>query len=226
MALDPQAKVFLDEAAAAGGPPLHELTVGEMRQLMLDLMGTKGEPEPVDAVATRLIPGPGGQIPVRVYSPREGGSVPVLLYFHGGGWVAGDLDTHDAVCRALTNAAGAAVVSVDYRRAPEHKFPAAPEDSYAALEWVGAHAAEFGGDPMRLAVGGDSAGGNLAAVVAQMSRDRGGPAIVLQLLIYPVTDYRFDSLSYQQNADGYLLDRKSTRLNSSHIQKSRMPSSA
>jgi acetyl esterase len=207
MPLDPQAQAFLEQAAAAGGPPMHELPVGQVRELVSGLFGTNGDPEAVGAVSNRLIPGPGGHIPIRVYSPRDESAVPVLVYFHGGGWVAGDLDAYDGTCRALTNAAGCAVVSVAYRLAPEHKFPAAPEDCYAALQWVAANAAVFGGDTTRLAIGGDSAGGNLTAVVAHMSRDRGGPALVFQLLIYPVTDYNFNTTSYQKNADGYLLTK-------------------
>jgi acetyl esterase len=131
------------------------------------------------------------------------------VYFHGGGWVTGNVDAYDPTCRSLANAAGCVVVSVDYRLAPEHKFPAAPEDCYAAVQWVAASAAEFGGDPSRLAVGGDSAGGNLAAVVSHMARDRGGPPLAFQLLVYPVTDHHFGTVSYQQNGDGYLLTRDS-----------------
>jgi acetyl esterase len=160
-------------------------------------------------VTNRRIPGPAGEIPIRIYVPNESTSVPVLVYFHGGGWVGGDLDSHDALCRALTNAAGSAVVAVDYRLAPEHKFPSAADDCYAALLWVAAHAEEFGGDATRLAIGGDSAGGNLTAVVAQMARDRSGPAVLLQLMLYPVTDFNFETPSYRQNAEGYLLTRDS-----------------
>ena len=131
----------------------------------------------------------------------------MLLYFHGGGWVIGNIESSDALCRILTNAAGCIVVSVDYRLAPEHPFPAAVDDAYHAAMWAAANAASFGGDPLRLAVGGDSAGGNLAAVVAQIARDRGKPAIRFQLLIYPVTDAACDTPSYSENADGYFLTR-------------------
>ncbi len=203
MPLDPQAKAFLEQ----GGPAIHELPVNQVRELVSSLMSVNASPESVSEVSNRRVPGPGGPIPVRVYLPRSGGSLPVLVYFHGGGWVAGDVDAYDATCRALTNAAGCAVVSVDYRLAPEHKFPAAAEDCYAAVQWVAAHAGEFGGDATRLAVGGDSAGGNLAAVVAHMARDQGGPAIAFQLLVYPVTDHNFSTPSYQENADGYLLTK-------------------
>jgi acetyl esterase len=207
MPLDPEAKVFLDQLASAGGPALHELPVPEVRQLMLDLMGTKGDREAVGSVSDRTIPGPSGPVPVRVYAAREEGPLPVLLYFHGGGWVGGDIESYDATCRAMTNAAGCVLVSVDYRLAPEHKFPAAPEDCFAALGWVRANASTVGGDASRLAIGGDSAGGNLTAVVTQMSRDRGEPPAALQLLVYPVTDRNFETASYRDNADGYLLTR-------------------
>ena len=188
-------------------PPLHTLSVEAARQLMIDLFTTKGEREPVGKVEDRSIPGRDGPLALRIYTPAGRGPFPILAFFHGGGWVIGNLETHDAPCRALANAAGCIVVAVDYRLAPEHKFPVAPEDCYAATRWVADHAAEIGGDPRRLAVGGDSAGGNLAAVVAQLSRDRGGPPLVFQLLVYPVTDHRFDTASYRENADGYFLTK-------------------
>jgi acetyl esterase len=209
MPLDPQARAFLDEMAANDGPPLHELPVEQVRQIILEMTATKGEPEAVGTLSNRTIPGPGGDIPIRIYLPHGTGPFPVLTFFHGGGWVAGNLDTHDATCRTLTNAAGCALVSVDYRLAPEHKFPAAVEDCYAAVTWIAAHAAAFGGDPARLAVGGDSAGGNLAAVVSHMARDNAGPRLAFQLLIYPATDCRFDTQSYRDNAEGYLLTKDS-----------------
>jgi acetyl esterase len=154
-----------------------------------------------------------GGIPVRIYEPtaRVGGggeAAPGVLYFHGGGWVLCDLDSHDGMCRRVANALGAVVVSVDYRLAPEHKFPAAIDDAYAALTWVAEHSAELRIDPSRLVVAGDSAGGNVAAVLAQMSRDRGGPALAFQLLIYPVIDSsaeRNDRPSRSENAVGYFL---------------------
>jgi len=207
MPLDPQVQEFLKQAAVPGAPALHELPVAQVRELVSSLMGANPNSEAVGAVSNLSVPGPGGEIPVRVYLPRNSGPVPILVYLHGGGWVAGNVDAYDATCRALTNAAACAVVSVEYRLAPEHKFPAAPDDCYAAVKWVAAHAAQFGGDVTRLAVGGDSAGGNLTTVVAHMARDRGGPRIAFQLLIYPVTDYNFGTRSYQQNADGYLLTK-------------------
>ena len=207
MPLDPQAQAFLEQLAATGAPPLHELSVAEARQVIVALFGTQGAPEPVGAVEERTIPGAGGEMPTRIYIPYGTGPFPVLVYLHGGGWVIGDLEAYDATCRALTNAAGCLVVAMEYRLAPEHKFPAAPEDCYAAACWVAANAAAIGGDPRRIAIGGDSAGGNLTAVVAQMARDRGGPALVYQLLVYPVTNYGYDTASYRENADGYLLTR-------------------
>jgi acetyl esterase/lipase len=207
MPLNAEEQAFLDQMAAANAPPLHTLPVEAARQLIIDLFAPKGEREPVAKVEDRRVTGPAGPIPIRIYTPTGRGPFPILVYFHGGGWVIGNLETHDTPCRAITNAAGCITVSVDYRLAPENKYPAAPEDCYAATRWVADHATEIGGDPARLAVGGDSAGGNLAAVVAQMSRDRGGPPLVFQLLIYPVTDHRLDTASYRDNADGYFLTR-------------------
>jgi acetyl esterase len=144
-----------------------------------------------------------------VYTPEGNGPFPVLVYFHGGGWVIGSRDSIDGPCRSLANGAGCVVVSVDYRLAPEHKFPAAADDCYAATRYVATHPTEFAIDPTRLAVGGDSAGGNLAAAVTLMARDRGGPPIAWQLLVYPVTNYSFATDSYRDNAEGYLLQRSS-----------------
>jgi acetyl esterase/lipase len=207
MPLDPQAQAFLEQLAASGAPPLHELSVAEARQVIVTLFGVEGDPEPVGAVVDRMIPGAAGEISARMYTPRGTGPFPILVYFHGGGWVIGNLDAYDATCRALTKAARCIVVAMEYRLAPEHPFPAAPEDCYAATQWVAAHATAIGGDPTRLALGGDSAGGNLTAVVAQMVRDRGGPALCYQLLVYPVTDHNYDTASYRENAEGYLLTR-------------------
>jgi acetyl esterase len=194
--------------AASGMPPLHMVPVAEARQMLLAFnRALGGEPEPVGQILDREIPGPQGSIPVRLYTPAGGGPLPALVFFHGGGWVLGNIEAYDTVCRALTNAAGCAVLSVDYRLAPEHKFPAAVEDCYAATRWVVANAATLNLDPARIAVGGDSAGGNLAAVIAQVARDRGGPSLVFQLLVYPVTDYLPDLPSYAENAEGYLLTK-------------------
>ncbi|BBY35844.1 lipase [Mycolicibacter minnesotensis] len=158
----------------------------------------------------RVIDGPGGDLPIRIYRPAgtESGSEPVVVFFHGGGFVAGDLDTHDGTARMHAGDTGAVVVSVDYRLAPEHPFPAAVEDAMAATEWVAEHAAELGVDPHRLAVAGDSAGGNLAAVVSQLARDAGGPSIAFQLLWYPATSYDGSLPSFTENADAPIIDSK------------------
>ena len=162
-------------------------------------------------VEDRQIPGPVQPIKVRIYTPQasqEQASLPVLVWYHGGGFVIGDLDSHDSACRALANQTECLVVAVDYRLAPEHKFPGAVEDCEAALHWVAAHATELGGDPGRIAVGGDSAGGNLAAVVALLAREKGGPKLCFQLLIYPCVAPEPETPSHHQFAEGYLLTRK------------------
>lgn len=162
MPLDPQAQAFLDQMAASGAPPLTGQSVGEARQAVLAFTQLGGDPEPVTHVGDRKLPGPDGAIPVRIYTPSGGGPFPVLVYFHGGGWVLCDIETHDPICRSLANGAHCIVVSVDYRLAPEHKFPAAADDCYAATQWVMNNSTLINGDPELVAVGGDSAGGNLA----------------------------------------------------------------
>jgi len=204
MALDPTIKTLLDGLAAAGGPALGTQSVVETRAAF-DNMPLPRKQIELSSIESRRIPGPAGEIPVRIYHPHGAGVKPVLVYFHGGGWVIGTLDSYDATCRELAQGADCVVISVDYRLAPEHRYPAAPDDCYAALRWVTANAASLGVDARRLAVGGDSAGGNLSAVVSQMARDKGGPAIRFQLLIYPVTDADFTRRSYVDNAEGYLL---------------------
>jgi acetyl esterase len=204
MALDPTLKTLLDGMAALGGPPLGAQSVAETRAAF-DNMPLPRKQIELASVETRRIPGAAGEIAVRIYQPFGAGVKPALVYFHGGGWVIGTLDSYDATCRELAQGAGCVVVSVDYRLAPEHRYPAAPDDCYAALKWVAANAAKLGADAKRVAVGGDSAGGNLSAVVSQMARDKGGPAIRFQLLIYPVTDADFTRRSYVDNAEGYLL---------------------
>lgn len=176
-----------------------------------------GPPAAIPGVFNRDIPGPSGNIPIRIYQPRGDGPFPALIYFHGGGWVIGNLDTHDNVCRDLAKKAGCIVVAVDYRLAPEHKFPAAVEDAYAASQWVVENAGQIHVDPARVAVGGDSAGGNLATVVCLMARDRGSPNIVYQLLIYPVTDLSSaERKSYQEYGEGYILTTESMSYFRSH----------
>jgi acetyl esterase len=208
MPLDPEAKMLMEQMATAIRP-FDELSVEEARAAIVTLSTAAGEGEPIARVENRAVPGPRGDIPLRVYTPEGRAPFPVLVYFHGGGWVIGSLETHDALCRHLANAAGCVVVSVDYRLAPEHPFPASGEDAYAATRWVAANAAAIGGDPKRIAIGGDSAGGNLTAVVALMARDRGGPALAFQLLVYPVTDApSAGTASYRDNAEGYFLTAK------------------
>lgn len=211
MTLDPQAKAILDQLAAAEGPKLYDLSPAEARE-MYNAMGQVFDAVdvPIGAVADRLIPGPAADIPIRIYTPvATSGALPVLVYFHGGGWVIGNIATHDKLARTLANEGHCVVVSVDYRLAPEDPFPAAVDDCYAALEWVEKNASEIGGDANRIAVGGDSAGGNLAAVMALKARNDKGPEIGFQLLIYPVTDARMDTKSYQDFAEGYLLEKRS-----------------
>lgn len=205
MALHPQLQPILDMMSQAGMPPLESLQPSQARAMMDMPMGT--EVEPVAGVDNRIIPGPGSDLAVRIYTPEGEGPHRLIVFFHGGGFVLGTLDTHDGLARALANSAGAVVVSVDYRLAPEHPFPAAPEDCYAATVWAAQHAASLGARPETLAVGGDSAGGALAASVCQMSADRDGPAIAYQLLFYPVTDCDFETVSYRDNGEGYFLTR-------------------
>ena len=200
MPLTTEARAAL--AAREGAPPLHTLSVAEARAASAASRVKPETPEPVARVEDLSIPGPAGDIPVRLYSPGPHEQLPTVVYLHGGGWVLGDLDSHDPLCRALANRASAAVVSVDYRLAPEHKYPAAAEDAYAAALWLSEHGSEWGADPSRIAVCGDSAGGNLAAVAALMARDRGGPELRAQALIYPVTNCDFEVESYRANGDG------------------------
>ena len=208
MPLGQQEQAFIDQLAAAGGRGFHEMEVAEARQAILQLFQVKN-PEPVAKVEDRTIPTPNGDLPIRLYTPEGDGPLPVLVFFHGGGWVVGNLESHDATCRTLANAAGCITLAVDYRLAPEHKFPAAPEDCYEATKWAVLNAAALGGDPQRVAVGGDSAGGNLAAAVALMSGDRGAPSLAYQLLLYPVTNHSFDTESCKQNGEDYLLTKDS-----------------
>lgn len=218
MPLHPQLKVLADGMAAQGQKPMHELTPDEAREGYRALGTMMGAGEDVASVEDRRIPGPAGEIPLRIYRPEGSGPFGVLVFYHGGGWVIGGLDTHDRECRALCRGAGCLVVAVDYRLAPEHPFPAAVDDSFAALRWVGAHAADLGGDPARIAVGGDSAGGNLSAVMAQLARDAGGPSLRFQLLVYPAVDQRQPSLypSMEENAAGPFLTRDSMEYFSGH----------
>jgi acetyl esterase len=205
--LDPQAQAFLERFETGGALPFHALTVEQARRAIEEQTRTFGSPQAVARVEDREIPGPAGPLAVRIYIPSHEASLPALVYFHGGGWVIGNLNTHDAVCRALSNSARCLTVAVDYRLAPEHRFPAALEDCYAATSWVATNAQRLGVDATRLAVGGDSAGGNLAAAVALMARERGAPALAFQLLVYPVTDDAMDTPSHRAFAEGFFLTR-------------------
>jgi len=215
MALDPQAKAVIDLVVASGRPPYHQLSPKDARQLFRETRPASTPiPPEIGIVRDIAADGPLGSIPLRLYRPA---GVPVstplavLVYFHGGGWVIGDLETHDVLCRQLTAESGVSLVAVDYRLAPEHRFPAAADDAWAATRWVVAHAGELGIDGSRLAVGGDSAGGNLAAVVALLGRDQRAPSIALQVLLYPVTDLAAETRSYRDFADDYLLTREAMR---------------
>jgi acetyl esterase len=211
MPLDPQAQNIVDAMAALNLKPVEDCTPSEAREAMRARTAALGPFDEVAKVAEHRVPVDGGEISLRLYSPSDSAPHPVLVFYHGGGWVIGDLDTHDGICRSLTNAAGCAVASVDYRLAPEAKYPVAAHDSYAALRWVADNAGRLGLDPGRVAVGGDSAGGNLATVVALMARERRGPSLMQQTLIYPVTDHGFDTPSYRENATGYVLTREAMR---------------
>ena len=207
--LDLNVRLLLEAIEAQNYPLYESLPVAEARRLAAQsLKPVEGVAEPVRSIENFRIPGPGGQIPVRMYTPDAPPSRPAMVYFHGGGWVLCDLDTHDVVCRAIARRAGAVVVSVDYRLSPEHKYPAAVIDCSAATVWVAANAERLGIDPSRICVGGDSAGGNLGAVVSLKSRKENGPAIALQAMVYPVTDLSsFDTDSYREFAAGYQLTK-------------------
>jgi acetyl esterase len=209
MPLDPQAKAVIELIEALGLGTVTDATDPvELRGLM-DAAAV-GSAVGVATVEDRTIPGGSEPIPVRIYRPEGDAPKPLVVYYHGGGWVLGSLTTHDDICRRLANAVDAVVVSVDYRMGPEHRFPAAVDDSFAALRWAHDHADELGADPGRLVVAGDSAGGNLSAVMTQLARSE-GPAISFQLLVYPVTDHEFTSVSMNENCEGYYLSRDMMR---------------
>ena len=217
--LHPQARALLDLIEASGLPATHLLSPAEARRLYRERRSTT-QPVPPEVASVNDLSAPGlhGAVRLRHYRPlpspgteQHDSALPLLLFFHGGGWVIGDLDTHDTLCRQLANQSGCAVIAVDYRLGPEHRFPAAVDDCIAALKFVASEATALNIDPRRIAVGGDSAGGNLAAVVSLDARDNNGPALAFQLLIYPVTDVTADTGSQVTNASGYLLSRDTMR---------------
>ena len=215
-AVHPQVAVILERAASSPLPPYHEVPPAVARRFYRDTRGPlTPDPPAVESVQLLLAPGRGGPVPVRAYRPRGAGKdevLPALVFFHGGGWVIGDLDTHDVVCRTLANGARCAVFSVEYRKAPEAPFPAAVDDCFSALSFVFENASSLKVDVKRIAVGGDSAGGNLATVMALMARDAGGRAfsapVSFQVLIYPATDQRMGFPSHERNGEGFLLTKK------------------
>jgi acetyl esterase len=210
--LHPQVQALRDRIRQDGAPHLSTLSIEQARAADRAAATTgTGQAEAVAEVRDFTLPGPAGDLSARLYRPAGSGRRPVLVYYFGGGWSLGTLDTSDGVCRMLANAAGCVTVSVGYRLAPEHKFPAAVQDCYAGAAWVAAHSAELDIDVERLAVGGDSSGGNLAAAVALLSRDQGGPAVAHQLLVYPNTDYQAGTPSMREMDDQYFFNRSSVR---------------
>lgn len=212
MPFDPQFQALYDQRAAQGVRPLYTMTLDEARAADLaSIQADAGTPEPVREVIDESIPGPAGPLPVRIYRPAAEGPLPILVYFFGGGWTLGSIETSDAICRSLANAAGCLTIAVGYRLAPEHTFPAAPDDCFAGLRWAVEHGGRFGGDTTRVAVGGDSAGGNLAAAVTLMAKDAQGPELLAQLLVYPNTDHLADTPSRRENTDPLLFNDKSVQ---------------
>jgi acetyl esterase len=221
--MDPMLQMMTDNArSTGGGRGLRDGTVEEARAGYDAMVAAGGESPELASVEDRSIPGPAGEIPIRIYTPLGDGPFPVVVFFHGGGFTIGSLTSHDPVARRICGEAEAIVVAVDYRLAPEHRFPAAVEDAFAALQWVGANAASFGGDPGRLAVCGDSAGGNLSAVTALMARDAGGPPLRFQALVYPTTDGRADYPSVRENGDSIFLSADSMAWFYEHYQADKL----
>ena len=210
MPLHPQARTMIERIQALNLAPTSQMTPKQARESVRERSAALPR-EDVASVRDHHVPVQDGTVLVRVFTPRQPAPLPALVYFHGGGWMTGDVDTHEGICRTLANAAACVVASVDYRCAPEFPYPTAAEDSYAATGWVVEKASELGVDTRRLAVIGDSAGGNLAAAVALMARDREGPKLAVQVLVYPVTDCDFTRPSYTENAEGYLLTSESMK---------------
>jgi acetyl esterase len=208
--LDPIMKMFLDQMAAIPGPKMWEIAPAMARETFVGMMQLVGPKDvPIGKVQNLTMPGPGGDIPLRIYTPVAAKSekLPTLVFFHGGGYVIGNIETHDGLCRMFANDANVRVISVEYRLAPEHKFPAAIEDAYAAVCWIEANAAQLGVDANHVAVGGDSAGGGLAAAVAQIAKEKGAPKIAFQMLLFPVTQIGDVTTSMRDFAQGYFLER-------------------
>jgi acetyl esterase len=211
MPLDPQAAQWRARRLSEEVAPLYTQTLAEARAADLaDILAGGGDPEPVAEIENRDLPGPDGSLPIRIYRPAGTGARPVLVYFYGGGWTLGQIDTCDGICRTLANTVGCVVIAAGYRLAPEHKFPAAVEDCFAAVRWIAEHADELSLDRDRIAVGGDSAGGNLAAVVALLAK-RDGPPLLAQLLVYPNTLYGSDTPSMRENDDPVMFNRRSVQ---------------
>jgi acetyl esterase len=212
MPVDPQVQALLDEMVAMGAEPYENLTVAEARLAARAFVDLQGEPEAVTSVRHGFIAGPTADLPVRIYTPSAGdGPFPGLVYFHGSGWVVLNIEICDTTLRALANSTGCVVVAVNYQKAPEHPFPIPFDDCWAATNWVFDNADALDVDPARIGVIGDSAGGNLAAAVALRARDEGAPKLAYQALIYPAVEHGWDTPSYQENAEGYLLQRESMR---------------
>jgi acetyl esterase len=207
MPLDPRVNRFLNLLAAGNPPDARSATVKERRKGLVSLMEFAAPPVALERIEDRTLPGPDGALRVRLYSPSRPKTLPGLIYFHGGGLVAGSLDTHDSIARALCHSGGVRVVSVEYRLAPEHRFPAALEDAKAALRYISGHAADFGIDAARLGICGDSAGATLAAATCQSAIQAGGPPLILQLLLCPILDYSRVTASKRELASGYLVDQ-------------------
>lgn len=206
--LDPQTAAFLKELNKVQERPIEQIDVKELRQIPLPSYKSLIQ---VGKIQDLSIPGPNGAIPIRLYSPKGAGPFPVFVSFEGGGWIAGSLESNDNICREICHRSGCMVVSVEYRKAPEDPFPKPLEDCYAATSWAAKNIQKLNGDPRRIAVGGDSAGGNLAAAVTLLARERKGPPLRCQILIYPVTNFNFETLSYYENAEGYFLTRSAMK---------------
>jgi len=210
--VEPKTRAFLESVAAQGGPQLYELSVEAARKVLSDAQAGEVAKLPVDIEERTVSADAGGEVSIRIVRPKGSvGVLPVVLYFHGGGWVLGDAATHDRLVREVAHGAGAAVVFVNYTPAPEARYPAAIEEAYGATKWVAENGAAIGVDSTRLAVAGDSVGGNMAAAVTLLAKERGGPAIRFQALFYPVTDANFETGSYRDFAEGHFLTREAMK---------------